>query len=731
MSAPPRTRRKLNPEARAELGLDRECETCGEIKAVSNKSYAQSNKGKRGWHTTCRVCQGVGKAEKGVKTGDLIKSAIRDGAECDPLIEEMYRLAETNRNPARIEEVAQELRVRVLELHDDGKRLASFRLFVQIVKPMVAGWMEPGAIHEDIIDGLLSEDRRRLIIATRYSAKSTLTAIYVAWRILLDPLIKVMVISKGAKLAARMLRVVRKVFFQNCPMLLHLVPSEDCLDNAEQFQTPASLKVTTGGATMSSFGVTSDLPGYRSDLTIGDDVEGPSDDTPEKVAELEEKLNEIHMINPIGEKVMLGTYQSEFSVYAVLADKVDKDGLSVWEHHRCCMFEEDPDGRDIRSRWPGMFSDEDAMDWRKSVTARAWKLHAMLIADPSILNERPLKISDLILVNASAMAREFPLIINRTQTPAPDMPTWGAPKGDTWYYGETSGESTTYVQTVISVDPASGLAGRDAIGVAIISITGSGYAVIRHLEGVRGPSKAHNMRRLATIARDFAATDLVVEETEESFFGSTLEAELVIVGHPMSVHKAKHGGMQKGKRIIDALAPTMGAGRIIMLESVARSDHGGEFVTQMTKVSYDGRTGKSKDHDDIVDALAHGINVVRGSLLSDPADNIAQHRTTRLDRFRGVPLRQGGLGVDHQDPTGLSRKQMGRNIGTGVRGMLTMGEALIAEDEVLIKLVARRDALSDVIREDAVMGKKADLYIVKKVQNLTNQINELKELNVL
>jgi hypothetical protein len=60
-----------------------------------------------------------------------------------------------------------------------------------------------------------------------------------------------------------------------------------------------------------------------------------------------------------------------------------------------------------------------------------------------------------------------------------------------------------------------------------------------------------------------------------------------------------------------------------------------------------------------------------------------------------------------------------------------MGEALIAEDTVLIKLIARRDALSEVIQEDARMGKSADLYIVKKVRSLTNQINELKELVVL
>ncbi len=728
--APPKTKRKLNPVARAEVGQPRECDTCAEVKLVDNKTFAPQNKGHRGWSVTCRVCQGIQASER---TGayavertasHYVPESLDD---VDDAINEMYLLSETNRNPGRMDTIAHDLGMQVKELALTDRR-ASFLLFVRIIKPLVAGWMEPGSIHEDIIDGLMSQHRRRLIVATRYSAKSTLTAIYVAWRIFLEPLIKIMVVSKGAKLASRMLRNVRRVFIANCPMLRHLDPSEDCLDNAEQFQTPQSLKVATGGATLSSFGRSSDLPGYRSDLTIADDVEGPSDDTPEKVSELEESLNELHMINPKGEKVMLGTYQSEFSIYAKLADAVDKDGTSVWEMHRAIMFEEDPDDGSLRSRWPGMFTDADGEDWKRSVTLRAWKLHAMLIADPSILNEKPLKISDFILMNLDPMATRFPLIVQRTNVVATDdMPRWGAPKGDVWHRGEGSTEKTEYAMTVVAVDPASGLAGRDAIGVAVIGITQTGYAVIRHLEGVRGPTKGSNMRRVAEIIRQYNATVLVVEETKEGFFGETLEGELVIIGYPMTVEKVTTGGMQKGRRIIEALAPPMGAGRIIMLESVARSDHGGDFVNQLVRISYDGRTGKAKDHDDIVDALAHAVARVKGSLTSGPADNIADHRATRLDPLRHVPMRFGGLGgVDRAD------KHTRRiALGSGLGNDLSMGELLIEEDKVLIGFEARRDRLQDVIRDDLQAGRQPDPGVIRQVQSLTRQIAELKEVQVL
>jgi len=723
MAQPPKTRQKLGAVARAELNLPRTCNECGETKPVTNKNYTPFNKGLRGWANTCRVCQGVRASERTPKPSPeilAIPSTFKDD------ITEMYFLAETNRNPGKMDEIAQKLGAEVRRLYDAGKHLESLRLFIDCVKPLVAGWMEPGAIHDDILDGLLSNHRRRLIIATRYSAKSTLTGLWLAWRIFLDPLIKIMVVSRGSKLADRMLRTVRRVLIQNCPMLHHLKPIDDCLDNSEQFQTPQSLKVTTGGATMTSLGVTSNLPGYRADLTVGDDVEGPKEDTPEKVMELEEVLNELHMINPKGEKVMLGTYQSEYSVYARLADKATAEGESIWELHRACMFEEDPDDKSIRSRWPGMFSDKDGEDWRKSVTQRAWRLHAMLVADPSILNERPLKISDFILVNKSALSSQFHMVAARGQIHDIDVPTWSAPKGDVWYRGDVSGGVSDYAITIVAIDPASGLAGRDAIGVAVLGVTPSGFGVVRHLEGVRGPSKGHNMRRCAEIIRQFGASHLIVEETEESFWGDTLEAELILVGYPMSVEKVKTGGVQKGKRIIDALAPPMGAGRLIMLESVARSDHGGEFVNQLVRISYDGRTGKAKDHDDIVDALAHAVARVKGSLVGDIAENLADHSAERLDRLRYVPSRYGGLGGNV--PTGRSDTAQ-TNIGGG--SSMSLGELLIEEDENLIRMETIRERLNEVIQGDLRSSRQPDPGTIRRVQSLTRAIQELKETVIL
>ena len=155
---PPKTQRKLNPTARAELGAERECDECGEVKLVDNKAYAQKNTGgKRGWSTTCRVCQGVRSKEQGAKPKQ--KTISKFGDDIGNQITEMYLLAETNRSPARVEEIGLALREEIRRLHEAGDDKRSLMLFIDVVKPLVAGWMEPGEIHEDIIDGLLSEPR--------------------------------------------------------------------------------------------------------------------------------------------------------------------------------------------------------------------------------------------------------------------------------------------------------------------------------------------------------------------------------------------------------------------------------------------------------------------------------------------------------------------------------------------------------------------------------------------
>ncbi len=70
-------------------------------------------------------------------------------------------------------------------------------------------------------------------------------------------------------------------------------------------------------------------------------------------------------------------------------------------------------------------------------------------------------------------------------------------------------------------------------------------------------------------------------------------------------------------------------------------------------------------------------------------------------------------------------------LGAGMDDDLSMAERLIEEDEVLVKMVIRRDRLRERINEDLRIGRGADAHMVKRVEVLTKQVNELRELQVL
>jgi hypothetical protein len=290
-------------------------------------------------------------------------------------------------------------------------------------------------------------------------------------------------------------------------------------------------------------------------------------------------------------------------------------------------------------------------------------------------------------------------------------------------------EAAPYVQTYMAVDPASGLAGRDAIGVGVLGVTATGLGVIRHLEGVRGPDKLQNITRVAQIAKHFEVTSLVVEELADGLFGETLENHLLLVEFPMMVEKVTTGGQQKGRRIIETLAPPMGNGRLVMLEKVARSDHGGEFVSQLVRITWDGRTGKAKDHDDIVDALAHAVKKAKGSLVSDIAENRGEVHAAKMDDWRGVPLRYGGLGADSSAHPKARRLALGGQL----EDDLPMGEALLEEDREVVRLEERKAHLQEQLGVRTRRGVDPDYLRIlrKKIIGLDKTIRELKEHQVL
>ena len=718
---PPKTRAKLDPVAQTQLGKTRTCDTCGEDREISHSTFAPSKRpGKSilGWSTTCRKCHATAGAKRKAASKERHKRLQEDQAD-DELIARMYAIQDNLDCHDELVAIKEELHARImgpLELNDELKsidsgvptretlkqRKASFKLFVKVLKPLIAGWVDPGEIHDDIDAGLLSTAPKVAIIATRYSAKSTRISIYVTWRLYRNPLMKIMVLAGVTGLAKRMLKWVRTDFIGNCPLLSHMRPDTNpkCIDAAEKFTIPATVGVNIGGYSFSCFGIDSSVVGNRADETVLDDIETEDHNTPDKVAELTERMNEVTMINPRGRKTLAGTYQSEYSYYASLS--LD----DTWEVHRAIMFA-DPiyDDRDnlvsVRSRWPAKFPEDAILKWRRDVTLRGWKLHVALECDPEILSERPLKISSLIVSDVNPRSEVHPLYLKPGGDKITDLRTWGAPSGDHWYGpAEIEGKPTPYITTVGFVDPAGGLIGRgDAIGLAILSATQGGQVVIRHLEGIRVRDRDLRWPTVARRMRDFNVDAGGVEENINGEVARTLEDECASIGHPMTFEQVTTGKASKGERIISLAAPPMDQGRVVILRDLIETDHGGEFVNQLVKIQYD---NKHKGHDDIADAYAHALGMLRDHLVTDRIQGVAHGMAMDPSELYDVPLRAGG--IEEGD----------------------LLDDLLQEDEFLQKLQRKLDNFIDIQRKDKRMGRPQDPQLTQRIIATNRQIKELK-----
>lgn len=685
--------------AAAELGSPRKCLNCGKTKEVAQETYALSKKdgaSLRGWSTVCRVCQAGGDVQPRKPKGVLGTTARAQADEFQALIDEMYSL------PANAERDNVVARLRgVFEENYSEDPHAQFRAFTRILAPLVNNWKEPGPVHDDIIEGLINGGTNTLIMATRNTAKSTLTCMWILLQIYLDPLITILSVSRSSALAKRNLRFIRQ-WITNSPFVAHLDPSlnEKCLDSAEEFVVPAALDVNTGGSTLVSLGRTSQLTGRRAHIVLSDDIEGPDDNDPDKVTALAEMVAEYeHIMHPGGRTIALGTPQSEYSLYAQQA------ASGEWNLFKARMFEVEVDekGKEtFRSRWPARFTDADLADKKRKMTKKAWDLHWMLICDPKKLLEKPLKIKDMVLVDWPVDRPNFPLVVYPGTAPAnvvQDVTTWGAPDGDVWI-GPSQVDDTVrpYVLTTAACDPASGLAGRDAIGLAIISITQGGQAVIRHVEGVRGVSLEANLVHISHRLKEFHVHRLGVEERRDSLFGRTLAAECAKRGWPITPEQITTGQMGKGQRIIEALAPVMSQGRLVMLRDVALGDHGGELVNEMVSCSYDGRIGAR--YDDIVDALSHAVNMCGEMLTGDVIESITEARVN-LDALYDLSIREGGVKPGD------------------------MTEQYLEKSEAELKLMSRLDHALMIRDRDLASGRH-DPAIVRQIERIQKSLKQLR-----
>ena len=182
--------------------------------------------------------------------------------------------------------------------------IEDFRNFLFVVWEHL-GLPEPTPVQYDIAQYLQDEDEKRIVIeAFRGVGKSYITSAYACHQLLLNPEVKILVIS-ASKIRADDFSTFTMRLITEMPLLQHLMPK------GSQRQSKISFDVGPAKASHSpsvkSAGITGQLAGSRADIIIADDVEIPNNSMTQtmrdKISEAVKAVSYTHLTLPTNREV--------------------------------------------------------------------------------------------------------------------------------------------------------------------------------------------------------------------------------------------------------------------------------------------------------------------------------------------------------------------------------------------------------------------------------------------
>ena len=496
-----------------------------------------------------------------------------------------------------------------------------FRNFLYYIWTHV-GLPPPTEVQYDMAIWLQHGPKRRMVKGFRGVGKSWMTAAYAVWCLYWNPDIKILLVS-GAKryaddLSTFMLQIIRTV-----PGLQFL----DCAGRERHSKLAFDVgpAIPSKQASVTSVGMTGQITGARADLIIPDDIETLSNaltDTGRDTLRIRMKEFEA-VLSPGGDVVILGTPQTEDSVYNDLLSK----GYAIREWPA-----EYPDQETIRRRphlapliakrateqpslvghstEPLRFSDEDLegrkLSYGRSDYARQFLLDTSL--DDSL--RYPLKLRDLVIYPCEGDAVPDDMHWTGLNDRRTEHPNVGL-RGDGFFTPQVSPQTamSPFTGSALFVDPAGTGSDETAVSVGRHS---HGRIFIPEVTGYAGGYTDAVLTAIAETAKRFKCNAIVVEANfGDGMFTKLLQPHVQRIW-PCLIEEVKVT-TQKERRIIDTLEPVMNQHRLIvdprvlLRDASLRRDVGDEHAAryslfyQMTRITAD---RGALAHDDRLDSLA-------------------------------------------------------------------------------------------------------------------------------
>ena len=531
------------------------------------------------------------------------------------------------------------------------------------------GLPEPTEAQIEFCHFLQDNDEHTIVNAFRGIGKSWITSVFVAWKLWLNPDLKILVIS-ASKERADSFSIFTKRLFQELPVLNDLIPNGERQSN-KSFDVgdiaPAH------APSVKSAGITGQITGSRADIIIADDVEvidnSGTEDAREKLIEKCKDFVSILTPLPKSRIIYLGTPQTEESIYDKLAEMGYTkyiiparypENINKYKGYLApFILKKILDNPNLvgHSTDPARFSDAELLSREFLIGKSTFSLQFQLDTELSDAEKYPLKLSDLIFTDLDPL-RCFSYISyasSKTQQ-IRDIPNLGF-SGDRMYEaGFTEAPLVGYQGVAMYIDPSG--RGDDETAYAVVAVAFGRLHLITW-GGLSGTGYSdENLTKLAKVIKDFNVKTCIIEDN----FGNGMFTKLF---SPVVRRIAEKCAIiedtatsNKEHRMVSILEPVLNQHRLIMDRETARKEV--EWVNQDRKnnLKYSllyqlTRLTKQKGslkHDDRLDALAGVVSYWTEWLNKDVdlAVKIAKKKriTEELERLKKIHDKQFPEGKD-------------------------------------------------------------------------------------
>jgi hypothetical protein len=506
---------------------------------------------------------------------------------------------------------------------------------------------EPTPVQYDIAQYLQDHDEKRIVIeAFRGVGKSYITSAYACHQLLLNPEVKILVVS-ASKIRADDFSTFTMRLITEMPLLQHLIPK------GSQRQSKISFDVGPAKASHSpsvkSAGITGQLAGSRADIVIADDIEIPNNSMTQTMRDkISEAVKEFDAIlKPEGRVIYLGTPQTEMSLYETLPERgykpliwpsrvpknIEKYGGKLAPIVLKHIEEGAEEGAPLD---PLRFDDLDLTERELSYGRSGFALQFMLDTAMSDADRYPLKLEDLIVMDIDNDKAPEKVVWGRSKDKIIDIPNVGMP-GDYFYPPiQIVGNYISYTGSVLAIDPSG--RGKDETAFAVVKML-NGTLYVIDLGGISGGYSSDTLQALSVLARKYKVNQVLIESNfGDGMFSELLKPVLTKI-YPCSIEEVRHN-IQKEKRIVDTLEPVMNQHRLVIDQKALERDYHSVqhyppemqsrymLAHQMTRVT---KERGALTHDDRLDVLSMAVSYWVDQMAADVDVKMSDRKEEMLD----------------------------------------------------------------------------------------------------